>query len=83
MDHQQMIWLQQLCSRCLHRNAPETVVVMLHRRKVVDVEAVVTCELTSVQARQGSHGFAGNLFGLCPPCGEISGGAVRCLWMYA
>lgn len=52
LDHQQMIWLQQHCSRCLHRNAPETVVVILHRRKVVDVEAAVTCELTSVQARQ-------------------------------
>jgi hypothetical protein len=51
-DHQQMIGLQQFRSRCLHRNAPETVVVTLHRRGLVNVEAAVTCKLTSVQARQ-------------------------------
>lgn len=52
VDGHQMIGLQQLCSRCLHRNAPETVVVTLHRRELVHVEAAVTCKLTSVQTRQ-------------------------------
>ena len=79
-DHYQMSGLQQLCSRCLHRNAPETVVVTLHRQELVDIEAAVTCKL---QARPGSHGFAGNLFGPCPQgeTGVLQG--VWCLLMYA
>ena len=52
VDGHQMIGLQQLCSRCLHGNAPEAVVVTLHRRELVDAEAAVTCKLISVQARQ-------------------------------